>query len=167
MIEFTVYGQPQPAGSKRAFAIRKASGTPTGQVVVTDDNPRSRSWKQEVRSKAAEAMRDAAIEERGGFDPSPDFLAGPLYLVLRFYLRRPQGHYGTGRNAEVVKPSAPERPIVKPDLTKLVRAVEDAMTGIVWRDDASVVAQMVTKHYGAPERVEVEVGSVGPERESA
>ena len=32
-IEFTVFGDAKPAGSKRAFAIRKA-GIPTGQIAV-------------------------------------------------------------------------------------------------------------------------------------
>ena len=32
--------------------------------------------------------------------------------------------------------------------TKLIRAVEDALTGIVWRDDAQVAVQKVAKVYG-------------------
>jgi hypothetical protein len=39
-ISFTVLGDAKPAGSKRAFAIRRG-GVPTGQIAVTDDNPKS------------------------------------------------------------------------------------------------------------------------------
>ena len=45
-------------------------------------------------------------------------------------------------------------------LLKLTRAVEDALTGLVWRDDAQVVDEVLSKRYGAPERVEVRVWRV-------
>ena len=45
-------------------------------------------------------------------------------------------------------------------MTKLVRAVEDALTGLVWRDDAQVVVQTVRKRYGHPERAEVLVQEI-------
>jgi Holliday junction resolvase RusA-like endonuclease len=38
-------------------------------------------------------------------------------------------------------------PTVKPDLTKLLRAVEDALTGVVWRDDSQIIHQVVNKEY--------------------
>mgnify|MGYP001180875411 CR=1 FL=1 len=59
-ITFTVYGVARPAGSKRAFAIRK-NGQPTGKIAVVDDCKESRDWKSTV---AREAI--AAIEETGG-----------------------------------------------------------------------------------------------------
>jgi Holliday junction resolvase RusA-like endonuclease len=85
---------------------------------------------------------------------------GPVGLAVVFHLRRPKGHFGTGRNADRVKASSPAWPCVKPDCTKLLRGVEDAMTGIVWRDDAQVVEQMVSKVYGAPERAQVRAWSL-------
>jgi Holliday junction resolvase RusA-like endonuclease len=33
-------------------------------------------------------------------------------------------------------------------LTKLLRAVEDAATGLLWWDDAQIVTQIITKGYG-------------------
>ena len=38
---------------------------------------------------------------------------------------------------------------VKPDVDKLARAVLDAMTGVVFRDDAQVVKLEVEKQYSA------------------
>lgn len=140
MIRFQVLGRAQPAGSKRAFANPK-----TGKMIVTDDNRRSRPWKQEVAAVAYQAMAGGPL------------LTGPLDLRVVFYVARPRGHYGTGRNADRVRPSAPPYPAVKPDVTKLVRGLEDACTGVVWRDDAQVVIQRVRKVYGAPERADVEV----------
>ena len=145
-LEFTVLGRPQPAGSKRAFLIRKG-GKPAG-VAVTDDAKKSRPWKDSVSAAAHEYL-----------DGRPP-LTGPLLLEVDFYVARPAGHFGTGRNAGVVRPAAPRFPAVRPDVTKLVRAVEDALTGLVWRDDAQVVIQTVHKRYGHPERAEVLVQEI-------
>jgi Holliday junction resolvase RusA-like endonuclease len=138
-VEFVVLVRPQPAGSKRAFPRRG------GGVIVTDDNPRAKSWQQEIRTVAMGAMQDE----------SP--FIHPIELFCRFVLARPLGHFGTGRNAGSVRGSAPTYPTVKPDVTKLIRAVEDAMTGIVYRDDSQIVSQRAFKVYGDPERVEIVV----------
>lgn len=139
-VTFTVLGKPQPAGSKRAFQNRH-----TGRVSVVDANAKSRPWKQEVAG--------AAMVKTGVRLP----LEGPLSLHVTFFLARRKWHYGTGKNAALLKPSAPTWPTTRPDATKLLRAVEDALTGIVWRDDAQVVAQHVYKEYGLPERAEIAV----------
>lgn len=143
MSAFTVivYGRPQPAGSKRAFVNRR-----TGRAHVVDAAKGSAPWKQEVAG--------AALKACGGV---PVLLEGPLILDVRFYLRRPRGHFRTGRNAHLLRDAAPGYPTTKPDTTKLLRAVEDGLTGAVWRDDSQVVYTIASKHYGAPERCEVRV----------
>lgn len=51
-----------------------------------------------------------------------------------------------------------KRPMTKrPDVDKLGRAVLDALTGIVWRDDCQVVGLQSVKGYGHDSRVEVMV----------
>jgi len=74
---------------------------------------------------------------------------GPVRLSAIFHMPRPKGHYRTGKHASQLRPSAPEHPATKPDLLKLTRAIEDAMTGIVWRDDAQVVVEKLEKRYGS------------------
>lgn len=147
-LAFTVPGRPRPAGSKRAFAIRQA-GAPTGRIAVTDANPRSRDFKHTVAAAAAVVMGD-----RGRL------LTGPLALEVTFMLARPIGHYGTGTNRHRLRPSAPAYPAVRPDCTKLLRGVEDALTGVIWRDDAQIVEQVVRKVYSEPERTEITVRTV-------
>lgn len=142
----TVYGRPQPAGSKRAFVNRR-----TGRAHVVDAAKGSAPWKQEVAGTALEAC--------GGVPP---LLDGPLILDVKFYLARPRGHYRTGRNAHLLRDAAPGHPATRPDTTKLLRAVEDALTGIVWTDDSLIVYQIASKHYGLPERVEIRVDRVSP-----
>lgn len=139
---FSVLGRPQPAGSKRAFVHRH-----TGRVIVTEDAKRSKPWQQQV-GETALAHRDLLP---GGL------LLGPLELDVTFVLARPKGHYRTGRHCDLVRDGAPAWPMVKPDVTKLVRGVEDALTGVVWRDDAQVVVQRACKVYGVPERAEITV----------
>ena len=78
----------------------------------------------------------------------------PIRLYIVFRLRRPKAHYTT-RGA--VKSSAPAHPTVKPDLTKLLRAVEDALTGVVWRDDSQIIHQAVTKEYADADMTSVVV----------
>lgn len=59
----------------------------------------------------------------------------PVRLRVAFYIARPK------------RPKFPGRPAVTPDLSKLVRATEDALTGLVWADDARVVSCLSEKHW--------------------
>ena len=136
-VVFTVVGRPEPGGSKRSVGPGK----------IVDANKKVGPWRDSVAAAAILAMQDPAVP----------LLTGALGVGFTFYLRRPAGHYGTGRNADTLKPSAPRRPVTRPDVTKLVRAVEDACTSIVWRDDSQIVTQVCRKFYGEPERCEVTV----------
>lgn len=143
-IRFVVLGLPQPAGSKRAFPFKRGNGK-LG-VAVSDANPKSRDWKNSVRSEAASVLGE-------GFP----LLAGPLHVEMAFTLPRPKGHFGSGRNAQQVKASAPQFPAGKPDVLKLARAVEDALSSVVWRDDAQIVSELLLKRYGEPAAVSIMV----------
>lgn len=134
-VRFTVYGVAQPAGSKTA------GRTKDGRMFVRDSAKGSRPWKTQVAQTAGEAMNGTGL------------LGGALGLSVHFYVPRPKAHLG----ARGLRPSAPEYPTTRPDVTKLLRAVEDALTGIVWRDDAQVAEQHALKRYGEPARAEVEV----------
>jgi Holliday junction resolvase RusA-like endonuclease len=147
-LAFTVLGRPAPGGSKRAIPIRRKTGLVRAAVI--DANPRAKPWQALVKAAARDRM-----------PPDFELLLGPLALTVDFYFQRPASHYGTGRNASLVKASAPRHPAVKPDLTKLVRSLEDAMNGFVWRDDSQVVRQALSKRFGTPERAEVIVATVG------
>lgn len=147
-LEIGVFGRPQPAGSKRGFPVKRRDGR-VG-VAVSDDNPHTKSWQGAVASAGAEAMMRAV-------GPAPELWRGPLGLAVRFRLCRPKGHFGTGRNVGRLRDAAPKWHTVKPDATKLLRAIEDGLTGVVWCDDAQIVEQYVAKVYGAPEGAHVVV----------
>jgi len=76
-----------------------------------------------------------------------DLLTGPIDLDVCFYLPRPKGHYGTGRNAGTVKASAPQFPAVKPDADNYLKFVKDCLNGLVWKDDGQVVKVTAEKRY--------------------
>lgn len=143
MIHFTVSGRAEPAGSKRAFVNKK-----TGRAQVVDANPKAKEWKFLVGREALIALNGRAL------------LDGPLWLVVEFFQVRPRGHYGTGANAAKLKASAPMYPTGPPDCTKLLRAVEDACQGVLYRNDSQIVQQNVCKNYGPSARVEVSVSGI-------
>jgi Holliday junction resolvase RusA-like endonuclease len=143
-VRFAVYGRAQTQGSKKAVRAGKFAK-------VVDANPGTKEWRRLVGQVAGEAM------EEGGHE----LMRGAVHLALTFFFARPKSHYGTGRNAGVLKDSAPARHTKKPDLSKLTRAVEDALSGIVYLDDSQVVWQDCGKGYGDPERVEVIVYHIG------
>lgn len=129
MIKFFVPGRAASAGSKRAFK------TKDGKVVIAPASKFTKPWMDSVKWFAMKKVGSMCL------------LEGPLILTITFLLSRPKNHYGTGRNAGKLKLSAPPYPMVMPDLTKLVRAVEDALTGIIWKDDKQVVEQHTRKRY--------------------
>jgi Holliday junction resolvase RusA-like endonuclease len=77
----------------------------------------------------------------------------PVRVIGHFYLQRPQSHYGSGMNARKLKSSehyataGPLLPIGKPDLSNLLKMVEDALTNLVWADDDQVVDISGSKRY--------------------
>ena len=128
-ITFRVYGIPQPKGSTKAF-MRPGMRFP----VITNDNTKNKSWAAIV---SGEAQRHRP----------PALLEGPLRLDLWFHLRKPQS----------LPKRRPSWPTKKPDLSKVTRAVEDALTGIIWKDDAQVVVSTQTKCYSDAPGVEITV----------
>jgi len=128
-IEFFVPGKPAPSGSKKGFYNKKLN-----RVLIVPDNKYTKPWMDSVRCFAMQAYQGP-------------LLVGPIELDLTFQFLRPKGHYGQGRNAGKLKPSAPKYPAVMPDRTKIMRSTEDALTGIIWRNDSQVVKGQASKVY--------------------
>lgn len=127
-----VPGLPAPQGSKKVVP------TARGHRVIEGNEARLRPWRQAVAIEASLAM---------GRDASPT--RGAVRVELAFSFPRPAGHYGNGRNQGIVRDSAPAYKTTKPDLDKLARSVLDALTGIVFVDDAQVDELLARKRFGA------------------
>lgn len=137
VLELVIYGRPAPQGSKRGFVVH-------GRAVLRDDSHRTKPWKGQIAQLAGERWAGRQL------------LDGPLAFELTFYLARPRSHFKRDGSLGAVGRRKPY-PTGKPDTTKLVRAVEDALKGVVWTDDSRVVAQLNRKRYGEPERAEIRV----------
>lgn len=111
-MRIVVYGSPAPQGSKKFVGIHGGRG------LMVESSKRVKPWRADVK--------DAAIAARDGAPP----LDGPLVLRMVFTVPKPS--------------SAPKRrrtyPMRKPDLSKLARSTEDALTdaGLI-ADDARIV----------------------------
>ena len=54
-------------------------------------------------------------------------------------------------------------PTKRPDCTNVLKAVEDALNGLAYRDDAQIVMETVIKQYDDQPRIEVKVRPFGEE----
>ena len=119
-IIFTVMMKAQPQGSMKAFVVG-------GRAILTSDNAKMKPFRAEVKRMALASITGEA----------PVFASQvPVRLVIRFQFVRPA--------------SAKKRPYpsVKPDIDKLQRAVLDALTGVIYKDDSQVVEVTARKSYG-------------------
>ena len=132
VVSFVALGIPSPGGSKSAFRNPR-----TGRIVVVDaGGKKTKVWRSIVAHSAREAMAGREL------------IAPPIALYIEFRMPRPKAHYTASGD---LKQGAPWVPIVRPDATKLLRSTEDAMTGIVWLDDAHICEQVVHRVYSHDE----------------
>lgn len=124
-----VCGTPRPGGSKTPFFNRR-----TGKLGVKPDNKHTAKWMSEVRKAAAEQY-DGPL------------LLGPVYMQYNFRMPRPKIHFRSGKFSHVLKDDAPYWHTNTPDLTKIIRSTEDALTGIVYKDDSQVCTRDEVKRY--------------------
>lgn len=126
-IEFWVAGEPVPQGSTKSFYLKKVK-----KVVTTHQGGRDlQQWRQRI---ANEAQR--ANEKQGE----------------SFYQDDRNLAYGVNIDLVSTLPkSYPKRRVVaytkRPDLDKFVRAVLDAITGVLIPDDSQVTSVTATKSF--------------------
>ena len=155
LLEVEVSGDHVPAGSKKGNAVRFKDGTGRWRVRIVYDKKGNEHAPVNVADANASKLKKRAKAIQGevleaarlvGFTmPHKDT---PVAVICTFYRPHPRTtHYGSGRNADVLKDSAPAYPISAPDASKLWRSFEDALTGVLWHDDARVVSQVIAEEY--------------------
>lgn len=117
MIEVIVYGSPGPQGSKKFVGHAKS----TGRAILVESSKKVKPWRSDVKDAAQAIVAQHQLQ-------AP--LDGPLIVSMVFTMPKPA--------------SAPKKrttyPDKKPDLSKLVRSTEDALSDAgLWVDDARVV----------------------------
>ena len=130
-MRIVVYGRPAPMGSK------SFKGMAGKHAILVESSKYVRPWRI--------AVSHAAHEARNGAPP----LDEALIVRMIFTLRKPQ-------SAPKNRRTFPSR---EPDLSKLIRSTEDALTDAgVWVDDARVVcyerAAKVYPNEGDPEALD-------------
>jgi len=127
MIELNVVGTPFPQGSKSAF-IRG------GRAIVTEGASKTgraghAAWRQSV----ATATRDYLGEH-----PRPA-IDEPIFVAMHFRFALTSDRYRSRHRS-------------RPDLSKLIRATEDAMVdGGLLKDDSCIFAMSASKVYAHDE----------------
>ena len=137
-----VHGVAAPQGSKQGYAR-------AGRVILVESSKAVKPWREAVKYAALDALRvgeedEYGAAERVGFP----FGLAPVELLVTFTFPRPRSHYRTGKYAHELRPGAPAYVAKMPDLDKLIRSTADALTGVVWRDDAQVARIVTAKVYG-------------------
>lgn len=158
-IKIEVNGKPEPGGSKKAVPLkalaervgRKLKGKRGAElwipfsaimsvIRVIDDNPKAKKWKAKVEKAAIDQL---------GIHPDPEqrmLLSEDLIVTVQFFLPRPKAHYKKDGSLSAEGLRNP-KPLKKPDTLKLMRSTEDALTGVVWADDALISDQFIHKRY--------------------
>lgn len=136
MITYEIEGTPRPQGSKRNV----------GNGIMVEASKYLKEWRAFARLKAVEAMRNHQMIQK----------PRPVNLVVVFGFDRPQKHFKRG----VLRDDAPTFHTSRPDTDKLLRALFDSMSEVVFKDDSQVCGLVVSKIYqkGAVTRVTVGVG---------
>lgn len=139
ILTITVHGIPGPQGSKKAVGTRPTKNGGRTAVMV-ESSKKVKPWRQNVTAAALQAI--AGI---------PDWkpLNGPLVASVVFTMRdQPASKPDWWPAGSPWSKKFTWRPASMPDLSKLLRSTEDALTGVIWKDDARVVEYVrLAKHY--------------------
>ena len=122
-LEFTIQGAPI-AKKRPRFYSRK---TKSGKNFVGTYNAQG--------TEEGKFIQQVLVSLPGGFKP----YQGAIAISLIYFIGRPKAHYGTGRNKDVLKASAPKYPTKIPDIDNYEKFVFDCLNEIVYQDDKQII----------------------------
>ncbi len=144
--KITIPGEPATKGSTRSFTSAR-----TGKVVTLPASNRTDEYEARVKLAA-----------RQKWEGKPTRL--PVRLCITFWLKRPKSHYRSGRYSRYVRHKAPFEHVKRPDLDKLLRAILDGLTGVIYEDDSQVYDIKASKFYSGEPRTALLVEVDQPRR---
>ena len=122
-ITYEIEGIPRPQGSKRHV----------GGGIMVESSKYVANWRAYAKLKAVEAMRDCQRITK----------PNAIQLLVVFGFDRPKKH----STSKGLRPDAPAYHTSTPDTDKLLRALLDSMSGVVFEDDSQVAVIDVRKVY--------------------
>jgi Holliday junction resolvase RusA-like endonuclease len=134
MITFTIPGAP--VGKGRPRIARR------GRFTSMYTPEKTASYESLVKLAGFEAMAGREL------------MLGPVSVRLDVCCPIPASWSGKKQD-RAIKDEL--RPITKPDLDNVVKAIFDGLNGVVWKDDCQVVSATVEKNYSHAPRVVVSI----------
>ena len=123
-LQVSADGVPRPQGSKKAFVCG-------GKAVLVEQADGLKEWRDHVASSASAHMQYRGLE---------CLEKTPISVKLAFAMPRTKS----------MKPTDGLEMVQRPDIDKLERAILDALTGVVFKDDSQVCALHAVKRRCAP-----------------
>jgi len=125
-LRLTVVIPRDPFAWMRAVPVRR------GRQVRMANPAEQRAVAETIRRYVADAMRAAGIREP---------ITGPVAMSALFVLKRPASLKGSQRRWHAVKP----------DRDNLLKLVQDACNGLLYKDDSQICSGPTWKLYGRPD----------------
>ncbi len=138
-IHLFIPGNPVPQGRPRA-CIR-------GKHASVYEDAKSKDWKKTIAVHARASVTEDFTQNDSGHWNKWKLIDTAIKLNVEFRLLRP-------KSVSVKK--RPE-PTTRPDLDNLIKAVKDALNGVLWRDDSQIIELEAKKVYDNPPGVDITV----------
>ena len=136
-----IFGEPVAQGRPRFFR--------RGNLVKAYDPTKSREYKKYIQLIAK-------------YNAPKTPVTGAVILSLKIYRKIPKVMSSKKRAAAL---SGKLRPTTKPDVSNILKGVEDALKGIWYADDSQIVAYgEVGKWYSSQPRIEVTMQEIEDEQ---
>ena len=132
-LTITVYGVPVAQGRPRFFR--------RGNHVGAYDPKESKDYKESIKMQAIAQMR-----VKGSM---PRLNEGAMAMEVHAYLPRPKTLSKRVRHHTK-----------RPDADNIAKGCKDALKGVVYRDDSQIIDLHVSKEYGDPPRVVIELREI-------
>lgn len=121
-------------------------------IYVIPGNPVALARPRLTKKKIYDSQRNeklvAGINLKNQHGDQPLF-EGPIHLDVNFYLKMP-----ARQNPDKMEG---RWHIFKPDLSNLLKFIEDIGSGVIYKDDCIICSVTATKYYGKEPRTEFEI----------
>lgn len=147
-VKILVFGQPRPYIARPSTFVRKRPGR-NGQKVGSIGVNMVKDPEDELYQDRIEAAAGRAMNGRPMFE-------GPVRLDVRAFVPLLKRTSKADREAIAL---GLKYPVARPDMTNIIKLAEDALNGVVFKDDNLVArgSDRTGRYYSRWPRIEIEV----------